>query len=178
MVGNRPMTVPQPSACALTGGGRDGRVSRPAPPATRMGRPARGPRRSAGRTTHDRGAAAVEFALVLPLLFLILFAIIDFGRALNTQITLTQAAREGARLAALGQPNVVSRTQAAATGLSPLTVNVTPCPFNAGPADNATVTVTYQFSFITPISAIAGIFGGGLGSGLTMTATGVMPCET
>ena len=58
--------------------------------------------------------------MVLPLLLLIVFGIIDFGRLLNAQITLTQAAREGARLAAVGQPNVVSRTQATATGLSPV----------------------------------------------------------
>jgi Flp pilus assembly protein TadG len=137
------------------------------------------PRRLSGRDTPDRGAAAVEFALVLPLLLLILFGIIDFGRALNAQITLTQAAREGARLAALGQPGVVSRTQAAATGLSPVDVSVASCPANAGPADNAVVTASYTFSFITPVGAIAGLFGGsGFGSPITLTAQGVMPCET
>lgn len=138
-----------------------------------------GLRRFSGRETPDRGAAAVEFALVLPVLLLILFGIIDFGRALNAQITLTQAAREGARLAALGQPDVVSRTQAAATGLSPVSVNMASCPAGAGPADNAVVTVSYSFSFITPVGAIAGFFGGsGFGSPITLTAQGVMPCET
>jgi len=138
-----------------------------------------GLRRFSGRDAPDRGAAAVEFALVLPLLLLIVFGIIDFGRALNAQITLTQAAREGARLAALGQPDVVNRTQAAATGLSPVTVSVASCAASAGPADNALVTVSYTFSFITPVGAIAGFFGGsGLGSDITMTAQGVMPCET
>jgi Flp pilus assembly protein TadG len=116
---------------------------------------------------------------VLPLLLLIVFGIIDFGRALNAQITLTQAAREGARLAALGQPDVVSRTQAAATGLSPVSVTVTPCPFDAGPTADAVVQVSYSFSFITPIGAVADLFGGGgLGGPITMTAQGVMPCET
>ena len=66
-------------------------------------------RPSGGRQARDRGATAVEFALLLPLLLLIVFGIIDFGRALNAQITLTQAAREGARLAALGEANVASR---------------------------------------------------------------------
>ena len=79
-------------------------------------------RRPARNSPHDRGAAAVEFALLLPVLLLLVFGIIDFGRALNAQVTLTQAAREGARMAALGEPNVVSGTQAAATGLSPVTV--------------------------------------------------------
>jgi Flp pilus assembly protein TadG len=131
------------------------------------------------RSARDRGAAAVEFALLLPVLLFLLCGIVDFGRALNAEITLTQAARQGARLAALGLPNVVSRTQAAATGLSPVTVTVTPCASGAGQAANATVQVSYPFSFITPISAIAKILGGsGPGSSLTLTATAVMACET
>ena len=136
-------------------------------------------RRSRRRSAQDRGTAAVEFALVLPLLLLVALGIIDFGRAINAQITLTQAAREGARLAALGQPNVVGQTHAAATGLSPVTVTVTRCPAGAGPSANGVVSVSYSFSFITPVGAIAGFFGGsGYGSPITLTAQGVMPCET
>jgi|SRR5450756_503499 len=125
----------------------------------------------------DHGAAAVEFALLLPVLLLVVFGIIDFGRALNAQITLTQAAQEGARLAALNEPNVVSRTQAAATGLSPVTVTVTSCPAGASQSADAVVKVSYSFSFITPIGAIAALFGAsGFGSGLSLSAQGVMPC--
>jgi Flp pilus assembly protein TadG len=121
----------------------------------------------------------VEFALLFPMLLLLVFGIIDFGRALNAQITLTQAAREGARLAALGQPNVAGRTQAAAVGLSPITVSVTSCPTGAGPDADAVVRTSYSFSFITPVGAIAGLIGGsGFGSPITLTAQGVMPCET
>lgn len=137
-------------------------------------------RRASGhRHGGDRGATAVEFALLFPLLMLIVFGTIDFGRALNAQITLTQAAREGVRLEALGQPNVVARTQAAATGLSPVAVTETACPPGAAPTADAVVNVSYQFSFVTPIGAIASLIGGsGLGSPITLTAQGVMPCET
>jgi Flp pilus assembly protein TadG len=137
-------------------------------------------RASSRRHARDRGAAAVEFALLFPLLMLIVFGIIDFGRALNAQITLTQAAREGVRLEALGEPGVIARTQAAATGLSPVNVTLIACPAGAGPSADAVVTVTYQFSFITPIGAVAGLIGGsgGLGSPVTLSARGVMPCET
>ena len=135
-------------------------------------------RRLARSAARDRGAAAVEFALLLPVLLLLVFGIIDFGRALNAQITLTQAAREGARIAALGESNVVSGTQAAATGLSPVAVSVTSCPVGAGPGVNAVVQASYTFSFITPVSAIAHMFGSGFGSTMTLTATGVMACET
>ena len=135
-------------------------------------------RRTARNAPRDRGAAAVEFALLLPLLLLLVFGIIDFGRALNAQITLTQAAREGARLDALGQPNVVSRTQAAATGLSPVSVAVTACPPNAGAGVNATVKAGYTLKFLTPLASISHMFGSSFGSSMTLTATGVMPCET
>ena len=132
------------------------------------------------RHARDRGATAVEFALLFPLLMLIVFGTIDFGRALNAQITLTQAAREGVRLDALGEPNVVARTQAAATGLNPVNVNETAtCPAGAAPTADAVVNVSYHFSFITPVGAIAGLIGGsGLGGPITLTARGVMPCET
>ena len=137
-------------------------------------------RASRRRQARDRGATAVEFALLFPLLMLIVFGTIDFGRALNAQITLTQAAREGARLDALGEPNVVTQTQGAATGLSPVDVTVTACPAGSSPTADAVVTVSYQFSFITPIGTIAALIGGagGLGAPVTLTAQGVMPCET
>jgi len=64
----------------------------------------------------ERGAAAVEMALVMPILILMIMGIIDFGRIFNGEIQLSQAAREGARVAALGNftvTNVIDRTKAA-----------------------------------------------------------------
>ncbi|HYG97971.1 MAG TPA: TadE/TadG family type IV pilus assembly protein [Terriglobales bacterium] len=49
------------------------------------------------RIRHQRGGTLVEAAIVLPLLFMFLFAIIEFGRAFNMYQTMTNAAREGAR---------------------------------------------------------------------------------
>jgi Flp pilus assembly pilin Flp len=51
------------------------------------------------------GAAAVEFALLLPLLVLLLFGFIQFGTAFNTRIQATNAAREAARAAVIGIDN-------------------------------------------------------------------------
>jgi Flp pilus assembly protein TadG len=143
-------------------------------------------RRGAG----DRGAAAVEFALLLPLLLLIVFGLIDFGRALNAQVTLTQAAREGARLDALGSytsSQICTRVVTAATGLNLTCSNVTitaMCPSSSSSSGvgsgDGVVQVSYPFTFVTPLGAIARLAGGGSGSfsGLTLTAQGDMPCET
>jgi Flp pilus assembly protein TadG len=133
-----------------------------------------------GGSSADRGAAAVEFALLLPLLLLIVLGIVDFGRILNAQVTLTQAAREGARLVALGQPNVPGRTQAAATPLSPVGVSIqSACAAGAGPASNGVVQTSYSFTFTPGLGYIVSLFGGtGLSGQITLTATGVMPCET
>ena len=122
----------------------------------------------------DRGAAAVEFALVLPLLLILIFAIIDFGRMLNAKITLTEAAREGARAAALvGTDAGADRARAAAGGYAIDDPAVDECPPSAGADDSATVTVTYDFQFITPISLLFGADGDGV---VKLSATGVMPC--
>ncbi|MGO4383770.1 TadE/TadG family type IV pilus assembly protein [Specibacter sp. RAF43] len=53
------------------------------------------------RTGSERGAAAVEFALLLPILLLLVIGIMEFGRAFNVQISASNAAREGARYAAV-----------------------------------------------------------------------------
>ncbi|NJC73591.1 pilus assembly protein [Planosporangium thailandense] len=127
------------------------------------------------RTRRDEGAAAVEMALVLPLLLFVLFGVIDFGRMLNTQLTLTEAAREGARAAALGQ-SADARVQAATTGLRGVTDTVTTCPATGAASANAVVTTQVRFSFVTPLAALAPLFGGNLASSITLTGRGVMPC--
>lgn len=50
----------------------------------------------------EKGSSSVEFALILPVLILILFGIIQFGFVFNNYLAVTHAAREGARLAAVG----------------------------------------------------------------------------
>lgn len=124
----------------------------------------------------DRGAVAVEFGLLLPLLMLIVMGIIDFGLALNAQVTLTQAAREGARLESFDEPDdeVRARAESAATGLDTATAEIiTHCP-----GDDGTVSVTYEFHFVTPVGAFGAMFGGGgYGDPIDLTAEGVMPCE-
>jgi Flp pilus assembly protein TadG len=108
----------------------------------------------------EQGAAAVEMALLLPVLLLILFGIIDFGRMYNAQIALTQAAREGVRGLALGTvPDPTSTVQSAADPVTGVTVTYTSCPAVVTATSVATVTATTQFSYITPISGILSVIG-------------------
>lgn len=125
------------------------------------------------RLTLDRGAAAVEMAVVLPVLLLVLFGLIDFGRAFNEQIQLSQAAREAVRVVAMGNPSFANTrvTQAAPQLSSGVTITVD--IYNSGAASpsgattctsntqRAQVTVTESFSAITGLNDIARIFGAG-----------------
>jgi Flp pilus assembly protein TadG len=60
-------------------------------------------RRTEAPTTRRRGQALVEFALVLPIALMLLLGVFDLGRAVFIYNTLTNAAREGARLAIVNQ---------------------------------------------------------------------------
>src|SRR4051812_49583856 len=66
----------------------------------------------------EQGQSLTEFALALPILALLLFAVVQFGIAFNNYVTLTDATRAGARKAAVGRQSVspVSDCQAAIRG--------------------------------------------------------------
>ncbi|WP_446666294.1 TadE/TadG family type IV pilus assembly protein [Flexivirga sp. B27] len=98
-------------------------------------------------TAHrDRGASLVEFAIVLPLFLVLIGGIVDFGRALFTEITLTNAAREGARSAMYGTSPLPRAGQAAGSVPGAQTSNNT-CPQGATTGD-VTVTVKAPFQWI------------------------------
>lgn len=126
------------------------------------------------RLTGDRGAAAVEFALVVPVLLLLVFGVAEFGRAYNIQTTLSGAAREGARTMALqndaGAANAATVAAARPLELSSGQIIVSPdaCPLSdITSADTVRVTITYQMPFVTSL----------FGSGLRLTGNGVMQCN-
>ncbi len=54
------------------------------------------------RFNNEQGASAVEMAIILPLLIMIIFAIFQFGLLFNNYLAITHAAREGARMASVG----------------------------------------------------------------------------
>lgn len=99
------------------------------------------------RRLGDRGAAAVEFALILPLLLLFLFGVVQFGFMFSVYNTMVHAAREGARAMAVeqldeGEGETLTRARLSAYGGLPFTV-VTDAPDPAVPTDlDVTVAVS------------------------------------
>ncbi|MDH3426072.1 MAG: pilus assembly protein [Acidimicrobiia bacterium] len=119
------------------------------------------------RGGNDRGAAAVEFALILPILVMLVFGTVEFGRAYNANVTLTHAAREGVRILAITQDAAQASTAAvaAATSLDPaqIAVSTTACD----PGQPTQVSLTYPFTYDIPL----------LGTNTIMlNGTGVMRC--
>lgn len=103
------------------------------------------------RIRAEKGQTMVEFALVVPILLVILFGIIQFGIVYKNYVTLTDATRVGARKAAVSrhEPNPVGVAEAAArgsaTGLdqSELDVSVSASAWEHG--EDVTVTATYPY---------------------------------
>lgn len=125
-----------------------------------------------------RGAAVVEFAVVAPLLFLLLFGMIEFGRMVMVQQVLTNASREGARRAVLDGATTASVTAAvqeylSSGGIGGATVTVDPDPpGSAGYGEPVSVTVEIGFDEVSWLPAPMYL------SGRQMTATTVMRRET
>lgn len=100
----------------------------------------------ARRCPHRRGAAIVETAIVLPVFLAVTLGIVEFGRAMMVGQLVTNAAREGARLAVIdGSTNASVETaikdfltQAAGTSASDVTVTITitPAAGNTNPGNS------------------------------------------
>jgi Flp pilus assembly protein TadG len=101
---------------------------------------------------NQQGQTMTEFALVLPVLALILFAVIQFGIVFNNYITLTDATRAGARKAAVSRqdPNrnsaVVSAVRSSASDLASSKLSVSPPSSTWQSGDDVTVTASYPYS--------------------------------
>ncbi|ALE05130.1 hypothetical protein AL755_05930 [Arthrobacter sp. ERGS1:01] len=101
------------------------------------------------RSNSERGAAAVEFAFIVPVLLLLVMGIMNFGYLFNQQISASNAAREGARYAAVHYSDSgfgYSAIEGAATSAAPSLRMVKPISvtYSAGGACAAGTTVTVK----------------------------------
>lgn len=102
----------------------------------------------------EKGAAAVEFALVLPLLILIIFGIIEFGRAYNIQLGVTHAARDTARHMAIKEDWSAAKSHGRSTSpsLQSSQMQFEVSPDSCTTSDTVTVVVKYPFDSLTGIA--------------------------
>jgi hypothetical protein len=109
----------------------------------------------------EKGQSLVEFALVLPILVVVLFGIVDFGRIFHAYITVDHAGREAARAASVGktqsQAQSIAVSSAAGIDLTKTgaSVTVSPAPPSASdPYPSGTdvqIQIIYPFEFVTPL---------------------------
>jgi Flp pilus assembly protein TadG len=99
----------------------------------------------------ERGQSLTEFALALPILAMLLFAVIQFGIVFNNYVTLVDATRAGARKGAVGREQqnpvgaVTTEVRNSARDLKQSDLNVT-VTSTWQPATDVTVTATYPYS--------------------------------
>ena len=144
------------------------------------------------RITKQQGASAVEFAIVLPLLLILMFGIIEFSILLYDKAMITNASREGARVGIVyryvdGGPNHPDDAEISAavdqyiqnhlisfgSGDSATTIIS-----RAGdsPGDSLTVTVNYQYSFLV-FSSLLSLVSGSMSNGIPLDAVTIMRME-
>ena len=122
-------------------------------------------------TRDERGAVVVEFALILPLFVLFIFAIMEFARGYQALNAITSAAREGARVAAImPEPteqmsidSVTARAKQVAGSMfttDEITVSAPTCDPDPANCRLVTVTTSITLTGVTPVFALIGKAGG------------------
>ncbi|WP_413934010.1 TadE/TadG family type IV pilus assembly protein [Nitrospira sp. BLG_1] len=107
---------------------------------------------------NERGAAAVEFALLLPVFLMILFGIIEFGMIMYGREVVTNAAREGARAGIVqgppkrtsGEITTIANSYLTGTGVNQADVTFTPTGAGLASPNLLTVTAVYTYNFLIP----------------------------
>ena len=141
-------------------------------------------RRTENDQRGEKGQALVEFALLVPIFLILMFAIVDFGMGFHSWITVTNSAREGARLGAVSAStdDITARVYATATLINEDTnmeVFVTNAADAGGqPGQSVVVRVDYDYDLITPMAGLVAFLSGDtIGSTLTLSSTAEMRLE-
>jgi len=104
---------------------------------------------------NEKGQSLVEFAILLPVLLLLLMGILEFGLMLNSYLTINNSAREGARLGIVTGSNI--EIEELINNISPnldtanLVVNIMPLEGSRQSGDTLTVEVIYNYQVVIPI---------------------------
>lgn len=131
------------------------------------------------RRSAEGGASAVEFAILLPLVLLIIGGIVDFGRFFFAKIELTNAAREGARAAVVTTgtptPGPTERVLTALPGVATPSIWISPVCATAGSTATVTVSVSSSFEWMV-LEPAMNLVGGGASLPPTVGGKAAMRC--
>ena len=118
----------------------------------------------------ERGQALVEFTMILPIFLMLLFGLVEFGRGFYTWLLVTNAAREGARIAAVQSDSATidDRIYDSFCSSYPSSCSIDPAALAIaktnvqGPRGEAVVIeLTYDFDYVTPLGEIINFVSGG-----------------
>ena len=125
------------------------------------------------KSDSERGAAEVEFALLLPVFILLLLGIIEFGAAYNAQILVTNAAREAARsITVTGvQADAVAAAAAAVAPIG-LEIDASDVTFTVSPTGTCTSPARMSVVVTVEKPLLTGMFG----ATFTLTGQAVRQC--
>lgn len=119
----------------------------------------------------DRGATAVEVAIIFPVFLTLIFGLMWFGIGVSAKLGIGRAAREGARHLAINgdvaAAEQVIRDSGGIAGGDDMTIVTTPCPDPGLETDTATVTISYPFEYTIPLFGTRTV---------TMTTSSVAKC--
>jgi Flp pilus assembly protein TadG len=119
--------------------------------------------------------------MVLPLFLVVVFGIVDFGRAYSAYVQLNNGAREGARYGAVGKSSseIVTRVRSVTSGLNQGDLSVSVSGAQGAKGSTVTVSVDYDFDLITPLGPMLSLIGGGgIGSSFNLDAQSQMRIES
>ena len=118
----------------------------------------------------ETGQSLVEFAMVLPLFLVLLFGLVDFGRAFYSWIVITNGAREGARAGAVQKDWPTMKTAIYGSMCNPYPdscsldtsqLTLTPGGVNGARGGQVSVDIRYAFAYATPLGNIIALLPGG-----------------
>ncbi len=134
----------------------------------------------------EAGQSLVEFSMILPLFLVLLFGLVDFGRAFFTWLLVTNAAREGARVAAVQSDATTIDARIydsfcdphpSDCSLDPTKLTIAKTNVQGSRGSAVAVDLTYDFEFVTPLGGILRLIGGSTLATPTITSHSSMRLE-
>jgi Flp pilus assembly protein TadG len=129
----------------------------------------------------EKGQALVEFTLLVPIFLILIFAIVDFGMGFYSWMSVTNGAREGARLGAVLAPEDEIEARVYDTvNLNDEGTKMTVVVTNAqgDPGESVVVEVDYEYELVTPLAGLVDFMtGSAIGPTLTFSSTAEMRLE-